>query len=240
MIHVLLNKKQEYALDVAHTVELFHGRGTYGNGSIDWDKPAITLENVAKQTLQSHALIAAVDGQPCHLSRSIKTDCSVDFFDASSAPGKAAIFQTGIFLLGYGFHLSEKNLHPVKGGMDGDLIYYDFSNALSEITPDIIKAATIRMRSALANHYTVKPGILPFHQVCRELTSAGNVALIQEIESRDDGGPVAVYMMNDYWELDHGLLLYHLSIISSISVASIEPISSGVRVYGKIELLNTQ
>ena len=92
MINIVLKNGKQYSFVTSESVELVHGRGTYGNGSIDWIKEQISLAEIAKQIGPKDALAAEVDGNLLSLDATITSDCAdcvVDFI----TPQKIAAFR---------------------------------------------------------------------------------------------------------------------------------------------------
>lgn len=233
-MQLTINHTKDYLLNAQHSVELFHGRGTYGNGSIDWDRPALSLQEIAHRTDNETALVAEVNGTPYHLSRLIKEDCAIDFYTADSAIGREALRQTGIFLLGYGFYNPENSVHLMCGGVENDMFYYDFATEKAGFSESEIADAQKKIQTAVDSAAVISPQIFPFYQTIRELEKMNESFLIEMIRENDDLGPVSAYVMNDFMEPAHGTLLHDLHLFPGIQICSAEKTANGIRVYAKL------
>lgn len=235
MINVMLKSGEQYSFIKRNSVELVHGRGTYGNGSIDWEKEQISLAEIAQQTNQEGVLAAEVNGRLLPLEATITKDCVINFITSADPQGQEIIHRTGMFFLAYGFSLIPKKLQRLGGGVEQDKIYYDFVLPKDEVlTNDDLKAAEAVILQLLKNSRTIMLRKLPYFTVIKNLSALSEDYMIRSIVEHDDGGPVEMNVSGDFYELSHGLLLRDASIIRMIKLLGLERTEMGYRVYAEV------
>lgn len=237
MINITLKNGMQYSFATSESVKLVHGRGTYGNGSIDWIKEQISLAEIAKQIGQKDALAAEVDGKLLPLNTSTTSDCVIDFITAADQRGQEMIQCTGMFYLAYGFSLLPKKLQRLGGGMEQNKIYYDFALPGDEVLTDgDLKLTEEIILNLLDDAQPIRLCKLPYFQVVKRLTDLSEFYMIRYINEHDDGGPVEMNVSGDFYELSQGLLLYDASIIKMIKMLGLEKTEIGYRVYAEVWL----
>jgi len=237
MINIMLKDGKQYKFVASESVELVHGRGSYGNGSIDWIKEQILLAEIAKQISQKNALAAEVDGKLLPLDACITSNCVVDFITTADQQGQEMIQRTGIFFLAYGFSLLPKKLQRLGGGIEQNKIYYDFVLLDDEVlTDNDLKLVEKIILQLLDEPQTIRLCKLPYFQIVKRLADLSEFYMIRYIDEHDDGGPVEMNVSGDFYELSQGLLLHDVSIIKMVKLLGLKKTEIGYRVYAEVWL----
>lgn len=236
MLKITLPQGKIYHLAVKSSVELVHGRGTYGNGSIDWGKEGLTVAEIIAQIAEAPADVLAVliEDKLCMPSTFITEDATIQWVTAKDALGKDLRRRTGIFLLGYGLNSLHRGYRRLQGGVDGEMLYYDFLPPEDGITNKDFQACQTQVAQALQSGETIKPRKVSYYEAMKYFDEQGEENIKQYIEENDDGGAVSLQTFGAFAQLDTGVLLADLQQIQDLRVVSLEKTAKGCRLIGKL------
>ena len=211
--------------------------GTYGNGSIDWGARGLFLSDIAQQIGVFQPLAAQIDNIMYPLNSFITNDCTVDFISLDDREGMQMLHRTGRYLLNYAVkQILHDDVQRIGGGIQSAFVIYgDFILQLGE---KITAVELLQIQKCLDE--TVKQNIvinsrkLPYYSTVKELINAGEHHLVRVIEENDDNGPVQVYKMGEYYDLDNGILLSSLEIIKQIKIIHIDDAPTRLRISAEI------
>ncbi len=234
MLNITLTDGRQFQLETVSPVAL-KNEGTYGNGSIDWEDEGLHLYEIAAQIGIEGALAALVNGQLSPMTAFIKRDSTLQYVMADDETGKAMIHRTALFLLAYGIKSLATPCKRVKGTVDNGLVYYDFVVEGNQFSAEALKDAESAILSAISSNYPVGSRKFPYFKSKKELLATGETYLLDYIDEHDDYGPVVMQVMNNFADLDQGLLLGDLSILKAVHLTQ-EPQDGFCRVYATVEL----
>lgn len=218
MLNIQLTDGRQFQLETVSPVAL-KNEGTYGNGSIDWEDEGLYLYDIATQIGVEGALAALVNGQLMPMSTFIKKDCTLQYVMAEDAAGKAMIDRTALFLLAYGIKSLPAASKRIKGTVTEDgQIYYDFIVEGGAFAAEALQQAEAQIADAISKNYPVGSRKFPYFSSKKELLNAGETHILAYIDEHDDYGPVVMQVMDNFADLDQGLLLSDLSILKGIQL----------------------
>ncbi len=225
-----------YKLATKPSLELVAGRGTYGNGSIDWGKEGLSLAEIAHLTGKAASLAAEINGQCLPLTQLITDDCKIRFITENDIEGEQLIYRTGIYLLAYGTAISHNGYIRKGGGIKEKEIYYDF--IIDKYTPSKINLSLIEetINEVLCSEKRILPKKYPFYDAVELFTRQQEWWILKQIQNRDDGGPVSLQMLDTFAEIDSGFMLYELKKMKNVKPLYVDYAEKVCRVYGEILL----
>lgn len=217
MLHITLTDGRQFQLETVSPVAL-KNEGTYGNGSIDWEDEGLYLFDIAAQIGVENALAALVNGELLPMNTFEKKDCTLEYVMADSEIGKSMIDRTVLFLIAYGIKSLGKACKRVEGRIESGKIYYDFIPEDSAFTAEELQQAERAIAQAISANYPVGCRKFPYYTSKKELLAQGETYLLDYIDLHDDYGPVSMQVMDNFADLDKGLLLGDLSILKKVQL----------------------
>ena len=234
MLNITLTDGRQFQLETVSPVAL-KNEGTYGNGSIDWEDEGLYLYDIAAQIGIEGALAALVDDQLTPLTVFIKKDCTLQYVMADDEIGKAMIDRTALFLLAYGIKSLDKPCKRVKGTVADGNVFYDFAVDGGAFTNDELQQAEAHIAQAIAANYPMGCRKFPYFKSKKELLSQGETYILDYIDEHDDYGPVVMQVMNNFADLDQGLLLGDLTLLKAVHLTQ-ETQGNICRIAASVEL----
>ena len=233
MLNITLTDGRQFQLETISPVAL-KNEGTYGNGSIDWEDEGLYLYDIATQIGIEGALAALVNNQLMPMTSFIKKDCTLQYVMADDETGKAMIDRTALFLLAYGIKSLDKPCKRIKGTVDNGAVYYDFAVEGASFTAEELQQAEAIIAEAIQANYPMGSRKFPYFKSKKELIATGETYVLDYIDAHDDYGPVVMQVMNNFADLDQGLLLGDLSILKAVHLT--QELQDGIcRIYATIE-----
>ena len=233
MLNITLTDGRQFQLETISPVAL-KNEGTYGNGSIDWEDEGLYLYDIAAQIGIEDALAALVNDQLMPMTSFIKKDCTLQYVMADDETGKAMIDRTALFLLAYGIKSLDKPCKRIKGTVDNGAVYYDFAVEGASFTAEELQQAEAIIAEAIQANYPMGSRKFPYFKSKKELIATGETYVLDYIDAHDDYGPVVMQVMNNFADLDQGLLLGDLSILKAVHLT--QELQDGIcRIYATVE-----
>lgn len=233
MLNITLTDGRQFQLETISPVAL-KNEGTYGNGSIDWEDEGLYLYDIAAQIGIEGALAALVNDQLMPMTSFIKKDCTLQYVMTNDETGKAMIDRTALFLLAYGIKSLSKPCKRIKGTVDNGAVYYDFAVEGTSFTTEELLQAEAMIAEAIQANYPMVSRKFPYFKSKKELLAAGETYILDYIDAHDDYGPVVMQVMNNFADLDQGLLLGDLSILKAVHLT--QEMQDGIcRIYATVE-----
>ena len=238
MISVTSINGETYKLAARSAVQLLSGRGTYGNGSIDWEQEGLTLAEIMAQLpkVPEDVLAAWVDGCLLPLDAFISRDCTIAWVRASDADGQALLGRTGAFLLAYGLASLRKGYQRLGGGLTADGAYYDFRPPSGGIAEADLADCQRAVAQAIAGDVPIMAKKVSYYEAIKHFGLLGEDDILRRIEENDDGGAVSLRVLGDFAELDTGFLVRDLQKMQGFQVAGWAKTDKGCRLVGRLPL----
>ena len=210
MLNVCLQNGVQYQLEKKDNVRL-KNEGTYGNGSIDWAAQGLHLSEIAEQIGVSNVIAAKIEGELCSLDTFVTKDCTIKFITLDDIEGKEMLRRTAIFLLTY----AVKKAMPAGIQRLGSNMQSAFCVSADFILPVKMQVTDINLEHiqkqldiVLANEPKIITKKMAYYTALRLLEKEREYYQIKQLELNDDGGPVPTYMLDEYFDLDTGLLFW--------------------------------
>lgn len=234
MLHITLTDGRQFQLETVSPVAL-KNEGTYGNGSIDWEDEGLYLFDIAAQIGVENALAALVNGELLPMNTFVKKDCTLEYVMANDEIGKGMIDRTVLFLTAYGIKSLNKTCKRIEGRIEDDRVYYDFAAEGGAFTAEELQQAEHAIAQAISANYSAGCRKFPYYTSKKELLAQGETYILEYIDLHDDYGPVSMQVMDNFADLDQGLLLGNLSILKEVQLTQ-ELIDDIYRVYATAKL----
>ena len=237
MLRVTLTPGKVYELRAKSPVQLVSGRGTYGNGSIDWGPEGLTVAEILAQTgaAQGQRVLAAlVDGQLVRKDAFITRDCQLEAVTAESAAGRAMLARTGMFLLAYGVSGLGKDYQRLGGQADAERFYYAVRPAGQGISAADLAAVQGRIDQALAEGWPITARKLPYQRAVRYFKEQGEDDILRRLAKADDGGAVSVQLMGDFCEPGEAQLVESMADMQPVQIMEAEDCGRFWRIWARL------
>ena len=237
MLEVTLSQGKVYQLPTRSPVQLVSGRGTYGNGSIDWEQEGLTIAEIIAQVPDAPEgiLAALVNGRLLEVERFVSHNCIIEWVTAADELGRAMLTRSGIFLLAYGLSSLHRGYQRLGGGLrEAGLCYYDFLPPADGVSEQDLAACRRAVAQAVASGEPIKAKKLAYYPAVDYFEQLGEADILRRIEENDDGGAVSVQMWQDFAELDTGMLVKDLRWLEQFQVLSLEQAGAVCRLTGKL------
>lgn len=218
-------------------MQLVNGRGTYGNGSIDWGQEGLTVGEILARTgvvRDERVLAAFVNGELVTLDKFISHDCQLIPVTAKSEEGWALLQRTAIFLLAYSIVSLGRGYQRLGGGRVAKRVYYDFLPPEQGITSADWTDSQRIMEQALAAKMSITAKKLSYYSAVHHFERLGEREILRRLEYEDDGGAVSVQIMGDFVEPDTGVVLSSLEDLSMVRLLDMEAQERGWRIWAQV------
>ena len=126
------------------------------------------------------------------------------------------------------------SVHGVCGAA-GTLLTGLFAVDGGAFTNDELQQAEAHIAQAIVANYPMGCRKFPYFKSKKELLSQGETYILDYIDDHDDYGPVVMQVMNNFADLDQGLLLGDLALLKAIHLTQ-ETQSDICRVTASVEL----
>lgn len=237
MLHITLPNNRKYSFETHRPSNMLIDFGTYGNGSIDWRPEGLHLYEIAEQLHIVQPLAGEIDGSLFPMNTFITQDCRVKFITSETAVGRKILKATGIFLLAYAAkQIMPHQLQRLRGAMLSTSTFcYDFIvNDNYNITDAEIADMQNYLDNLLTSTVFIKKKYEPYYQIRKQFQQLNEPYLIQRIDENDNGGPVAVYRINDFAEPMDDFLIGNLDMIQQIRIMQVENGLTRCRISAEI------
>lgn len=232
----LLPQGEVVKLATRSAVQLVSGRGTYGNGSIDWEQEGLKITEIMAQLPQTpeDVLAAWVDGQVLPLDAFISRDCTLAWVMTSDADGQAMLRRTAVFLLAYGLTSLQRGYQRLGGGITEDGAYYDFLTPAGGIAETDLADCQRAVAQAVAGNESIVTKKVPYYEAIKHFAQLNETDILRRIEENDDGGAVSLQVLGKFAELDGGFLVRDLQKLQGFQVTGWERTGESCRLVGKL------
>ncbi len=238
MIKITVPNRKTYYLSKKDNVQL-KNEGTYGNGSIDWGVRGLYLYEIAEQIGVKNPVAAKIKKKVYPMDTFITQDCKINFIDVQSSDGQKILTRTGCFLLGYGVKkiFSSEIIRLGSNIKRLPIIHTDFILPSGKEVADIdLKMIEQKIIQILLSGKQIEAHILPYYDAVKRLNMMHEEYMIEKIEKNDDGGPVAVDVLDDYFDLHSGIQLPNLQLLKGINILDVENTVTRCRIYAELVL----